>query len=51
MGHTLEFVVNEELRQHEQEPKRIHTIHQRVDQPRVPAVEEEKETKYVLNVK
>ncbi|MPC70848.1 hypothetical protein E2C01_065109 [Portunus trituberculatus] len=28
VGHTLQLVVDEELRQHEQEAKRVHSIHQ-----------------------
>ena len=37
MSDALETVVDEELRQHEEEAQRINTGHQRGDQPRVPA--------------
>ena len=37
VGHSLELVVEEELREHEQEPKGIHPTHEAVDGPGVPA--------------
>jgi hypothetical protein len=37
MRYRLEFVVDEELRQHEQETKCIHSSHHVVNGPRVPA--------------
>jgi hypothetical protein len=36
MSHWLKFVVDEQLRQHEQKSEGIHTIHQTVNAPRVP---------------
>jgi hypothetical protein len=35
--HRPQPVVDEQLRQHEQEPERVHAVHHRVQGPRVPA--------------
>ena len=37
MGHRLELVVDEELRQHEEEAERVDAVHHALDAPRVPA--------------
>lgn len=39
-GHRLQFIVDEQLRQHEQKAECIDTIHQRIYGPRIPTENE-----------
>lgn len=39
-GHRFQFIVDEQLRQHKQKAKCIHTIYQRIYGPRIPTENE-----------
>ena len=50
MGDGLELVVDEQLRQHEQEPERVHPVRHALDEPTVPRLRDDEGEHVVYEV-